>query len=157
MSESEFWKPIPGHEAYLVSSLGRFKNATTNRTLNPWKNRKGYFYVSLGSKTKKEVHYFVAITFLGPRSQGKEVNHKDGDKSNNCASNLEWVTRSQNVKHAFDNKLNYSGSKHGQSKLIESQVIEIKQLLKNKQKGKPPFYQDIAKAFNVDRKTIELS
>lgn len=166
------WRLIPGEEGYEASSLGevrsldseekvlnRWGTITTRlrrgRILKSWVNSKGYHYLSLGAKNRKELHYWVATAFLGPRPKGLQVNHKDGDKSNNCPDNLEWVTRSVNVQHAFDNNLNQSGSKHGISKLTEKQVCEIKKTLVGKTKRKKPYYSDIAAVFGVDRKTIE--
>ena len=59
------------------------------------------------------VHRLIAITFLGLPQEGKrEVNHKDGNKFNNVVSNLEWVSRSSNIKHAY----RVLGMPHSQSK-----------------------------------------
>ena len=169
--EEEIWKDIPGFEGeYQASNLGRIrgldrevsyslKGTTVKRLqkgkiLTPHKNRDGYFYVSLDSRTLKALHYFIGITFLGPKPDGFEINHKDGNKSNNAVSNLEWVTPQQNVIHAFEHKLRHSGSKHGTSKLTESQVGEIKEALANKEKFKRPYYTEIAVKYGVDRTTI---
>ena len=72
------------------------------------------------------VHALVAIFFIAPFREGLEVNHKDGDKQNNRADNLEWVTHSANVKHAIDNGLKKhirhkpfpKGSEHPYSKKV---------------------------------------
>ncbi|HDR4494270.1 TPA: HNH endonuclease [Bacillus cereus biovar anthracis] len=63
-------------------------------------NEFGYMIVSIDKKVRK-VHRMVAIAFLG-KKDGLDVNHKDGDKKNNNISNLEWVTRSENIKHSYD-------------------------------------------------------
>lgn len=170
---SEVWKDIPGFEGcYQASTFGRIRSlggsitmanrwgteTTINkkgRVLRPWISKSGYLYIGLGLKSKKEVHYFVAVTFLGPRLHLHQVNHKDGIKTNNDISNLEWCTRSANIKHAFATGLNHSGSKHGISKLDEQQVTEIKMLLEGKKRYSKPYYSDLAKDYGVDRKTIE--
>lgn len=170
---NEEWKTIPGYDNYEASSLGRIRSLDyeeeianrwgsttirrhTGRVLKSWINKKGYNYVSLGAKNKKEAHYWIAMTFLGPRKDAMEVNHKNGNKSDNSVENLEWVTRSQNSRHAFDTGLNHVGSKHGISKLDEAQVAQIKTILLTKVKRNVrPYYKEIAIMFGVDRKTIE--
>lgn len=58
--------------------------------------------VDSGKKVQK-VHRMVAATFLGGPTDKTEVNHKDGNKLNNAVSNLEWVTRQENMSHAWTN------------------------------------------------------
>jgi len=74
--------------------------------LNPsTKGRYPQVCLYLGARNKratKTVHRLVAEYFLR-KKKGCEVNHKDGNKKNNCASNLEWVTRSENIQHSFKN------------------------------------------------------
>jgi hypothetical protein len=170
----ETWRDIPGHQGYQASSLGRIRSldrkqknmsrwgtlverVLAGKILKHWINKKGYHYVNLGAgqNNRKEVHYWIASTFMGERPTGFEINHKDGNKNNNAPDNLEFVTRGENIRHAFANKLNHSGSKHGISKLNESQVVEIRQALKGKRKRMRPYYSEIASTYRVDRKTIE--
>ena len=61
------------------------------------------------------LHVLVAEAFLGPCPKGKEANHRDGDRKNNAASNLEFVTHSQNVRHAL--RLGLRRRKYGQQHL----------------------------------------
>ena len=97
------WKPIVGYEGfYDVSNDGQVRNARTKRVL---KNQKsgGYEHVSLYMKNSCKISYIhrlVAIAFLQENKEKKEVNHIDGIKTNNSISNLEWVTRSENMIHA---------------------------------------------------------
>jgi hypothetical protein len=109
------WKSIGGFDSYEVSSAGtirRIKDRSGNpidrsmaRTLNP----NGYFKVILqqeGKGSTRYVHDLVARAFHGdPVGDKNQVNHKDGNKKNNSDENLEWMTRSENMHHAYDTGL----------------------------------------------------
>ena len=111
------WADVSGYEGlYQVSSDGRVrsldrvvempnrhgsmtKRRHKGRELRQWVHPRGYVYVSLaegGRKENRTVHSLVALHFLEGTG---EVNHKDMDKTNNDASNLEWTTRQENVSH----------------------------------------------------------
>lgn len=71
--------------------------------------KNGYYTVGLQINKKKKVffvHRLVAEYFVAPKKDNLQVNHIDGNKTNNDFRNLEWVTPSQNTKHAYDNGLN---------------------------------------------------
>lgn len=108
------WKPIPEYEElYEVSNFGQIKSIKgKTRTLNHeiiMKQRighAGYHYVSLCKNGKRKflkVHRLVIETFNG--KSNLEVNHKDGNKSNNALNNLEYCTHKENMAHAFENHL----------------------------------------------------
>lgn len=104
----EIWKDIKGYEGYYqVSSEGQIKNILNNKILTGDTNNAGYRRVWLCTPVKKRmfVHRIVAITFCNGYEEDKVVNHKDGNKTNNKAENLEWVTRSENDLHAYKNNL----------------------------------------------------
>lgn len=106
----EIWKPIKGYEnLYLISNYGSVLGIKRNNILKPGKHEKGYLMVVLTkngiSKTYK-VHRLVANTFLG-EPNGMEVNHIDGDKTNNSVWNLEYCTHSENMAHAKSTGLIY--------------------------------------------------
>lgn len=70
---------------------------------------------SIAKIRHKYVHRLVAEVWLEkPSELHEEVNHKDGNKDNNSTNNLEWVTRTENVRHAVDNKLAWNMPKQGQ-------------------------------------------
>lgn len=144
---SEIWKPIKGYEGfYEVSNLGnvriverrvRFGNqfrTVKPKNLKPNDNGKGYKYYSLrvnGGKVKHVyAHRVVAEVFLCNCFDLPEVNHIDGNKSNNCVDNLEWCTRSENLVHAHRTGLNYSlkGEANPQAKLTTEKVLKVREL-----------------------------
>lgn len=100
----EIWKDIKNYEGYYqVSSEGHIRNVNTGHILKGDTNNLGYRRVWLYAPIAKRmfIHRLVAMAFCENWPEEKVVNHKDGDKQNNTASNLEWVTRSENDLHAF--------------------------------------------------------
>lgn len=114
----EIWKPVVGYERYYeISNLGRVKslsreiiksNGVRQRRSEYIKkitqDADGYQTVGLcvnGLNKKEKVHTLVARAFVNGWFDGAEVNHKDFDRSNNNASNLEWVSHKDNVDHTI--------------------------------------------------------
>ncbi len=104
----ELWKDIPEYDAYAVSNHGRIRRTKASRgtrvgkLLNPWKGTDGYLYVTLCIDREIKavaMHRLVCLAFMGPYPEGKETNHKDGDKANPRLDNLEWMTRTENNLH----------------------------------------------------------
>ena len=110
----EEWRDVKGFEGfYKVSNLGRVYSCYANCILKSVIRGKGYEGVSLymgwinGKKKYKQayVHRLVAEAFIENPDNLPEVNHKDGNKMNNCVDNLEWVTGLQNKHHAINTGL----------------------------------------------------
>ena len=141
------WKIIPDtNRLYLANKNGDIiraaetvafgKNTRTlgQRPLSQKTKQNGYKEVNLhlerNKGTSKYVHRLIARTFIGEIPKGYNVNHKDGDKSNNRLENLEILTCSQNTKHAINNGLfkpkGSKGSKHHRSTTNEKEVKEIR-------------------------------
>lgn len=71
-------------------------------------------YLGKRRRVRRGVHQLVAVTFLNPKpTPNHEVNHINGDPTDNKAANLKWVTREENEAHATQNGLKASGSQHG--------------------------------------------
>ena len=120
------------HDRYIAFSDGRIANANTGKVLSPGKMSKGYMTVCLydGSVPKKPksflVHRLIAVAFLGDCDL--QVNHKNGDRSDNRLENLEWVTNQENIDHAR-NVLGKTGhgTANGRCKIPPEVVVKIKE------------------------------
>ena len=108
--EGERWKISTVSSNYAISNFGRVFSLATERLIRQEPNSCGYMRFGWQETPKKRskvlTHREVALLFLSDQSvDGKQVNHKDGNKQNNRATNLEWVTGSQNTAHAHANGL----------------------------------------------------
>lgn len=110
---SERWRPVPGHDGYEVSDLGRVRsiNRLVQRGLHfvrrkgcdlkPATSRSGHRCVVLAPAGTKQIHAIVMLAFVGPYPEGAEILHLDGDASNNALVNLKYGTRAENVRQAY--------------------------------------------------------
>ena len=99
----EWWKIIEDYPNYEVSNMGRVGNRVMGKVLRPGKN-KGYLQVKLRENGKKKsfrIHRLVATVFIPNPESKPEVNHINGIKTDNRASNLEWCSSKENVNHAY--------------------------------------------------------
>lgn len=168
---NEEWRDVGGYESlYQISNLGRVKSLSRvcrspfgvtglrvvrERIRKVSLNSDGYPLVRLSKEGRTElflIHRLVAAAFL-KKAPGKDwVNHKDLDKTNNCATNLEWCTPQENDHHATLFGAKPKGSCHGMSKLTEESVRQIKQRLRIKD----TIQRKLAKEFGVSVGTLQL-
>lgn len=143
----EQWKKIDGYEYYFVSNLGNVKSESRFITkkdgtkqfvkgvlMKKFKTNCNYFVVGLvdlnGYQKRHLVHRLVLIAFHGLHESKNQVNHINGDKSDNRLENLEWVNCSENQKHAHSIGLkSQKGENHTQSRLTSKDILEIRELL----------------------------
>ena len=126
----EQWKTCTDVPRIEVSNLGGIREAKTGRKWYVAPDKLGYVVGQYGLNGKKKtfkLHRLVAKEFVDNPNGYLEVNHIDGDKLNNKAENLEWCTRQQNVRHAFDMGLNkpHIGECNGRSILNEEIVRNV--------------------------------
>lgn len=99
----EIWRSIKGYGgSYQVSNLGRVYSNNAHKIIHPYRNNKGYLKIDLykdGECKKFFVHRLVAETYIPNPNGYPQVNHKDEDKENNCASNLEYCDSKYNVNY----------------------------------------------------------
>jgi len=153
----EIWKTIKGFSNYEISNFGRVKSLN-RKGIMKIQFAKNYPVIGLWKNSKRiqiDIHLLVIYHFGKPKPSPKhECNHIDGDKRNNWNINLEWMTPKENSQHAHDNGLcnPVRGINHPRSKLIDSQVKEIRKIYKT---GKSSFIK-LGKKYGVDASTIKF-
>lgn len=127
MSHAVEWREHPRYPGFHISVSGQVRGLK-GWVLKPETVVGGYHRVRLNDGKKHLVHVLVAETFMGPKPQGYQVNHKDGVTSNNAVTNLEYVTPSANVRHSLDvlGRRRAKGSRNGASRLTEEQVAQLR-------------------------------
>lgn len=165
VTTSEIWKPIPMTDGrYEASSFGRIRRIWTSarrpKSGNPLKNaprQHGYTEVRVSDCRERNftvlAHRLIANAFHGNCPAGKEINHKNGKKSDNRPDNLEYVTRSENLRHSFRELRSASSyTRWGPQKLTKQDVQEI--ILRY---ATGYFLQrEIAKDFKIGRQYVGL-
>ena len=95
--QKEIWRDVAGYEGeYLVSNMGRVLRVSDSRLLTPVKNYAGYYVIGFRHHQYRLARV-VASAFIPNPEHLPQINHKDGNKSNNCVDNLRWCTAKENV------------------------------------------------------------
>lgn len=133
---NEIWKDIKGWEGiYQVSNVGRVKSlkrflVKEERIMGLHDNGRGYLNVRLRKDSRgnvKYIHRLVAETFISNLENKQEVNHKNGDKSDNRVENLEWCSPEENREHAIRTGLMaFEGENNGMAKFSQQTILELR-------------------------------
>lgn len=146
----EIWKPVDNYEGLLkVSSFGRIKSigrkVLNSGTYNGFYIKKdmilkqriskhGYYTVSFRQKSFL-VHRLVTKAFIPNKENKPQVNHIDGNKLNNNLNNLEWCSRLENMRHAFNLGLIKPNKEHQKNITEKARVVNLKPVLKYSKEG----------------------
>ena len=161
-NSTEIWKPVVGWEGwYSVSKPGRVRRdmtatgATVGRILKTRPHAHGYRNVALhkpGFEKLMLVHRLVLESFVGPCPPGHEGNHKNGDKADNRLTELERITRQENMRHARC-VLGHTnaGMRHGNAILRDFDVLAIRRVIQRKSGT----HRRIAEWYGISHSTVE--
>lgn len=168
--QPEIWKPVVGFESeYEVSNLGRIRSVARiksheqsvggkrisvtrnypSKVLSPGSQDSGHQHVQLGRGKTQRVHTLVLEAFKGPRPEGQEARHLDGQPTNNAAANLEWATHVSNMSDLDRHGTRLIAGKNHQSKLTP----EIARIIRAR-KGTSS-QKVLAAEFGVGKSTIQ--
>jgi hypothetical protein len=109
-------KQVPNSPNYCITLDGKLFSLTRMKYVKPSYDRDGYVFYRMSYKSRefqKKAHRLVAITYLPNPLNKSDVNHIDGKKDNNLLCNLEWMTKSENAKHAWDTGLQKRNRNNG--------------------------------------------
>lgn len=167
IEQGETWRPIPGFEGYEVSDLGRVRSfrrhggrgrglMETPRIKKVHPSAVGYLCVTLqkpdGNRCSKyHVHALVAAAFLGPRPEGMQVAHADGDRGNARLVNLRYATPAENAEDKRKHGTDTPGERNGRHKLTDRDVREIRQL-----RTRGALQRELAERFGVSISAIQF-
>lgn len=147
--ETEEWCTIESVPNYEVSSFGNFRRKD-GKPIKQWKTNWGYMQTQFNTTKKQNCHRLVATCFCPNPNNYPFVNHKNSIKHDNRASNLEWCTQSQNLKHAF--KFGFKsidGERHPSAKFTDSKVSLVRHMKSTGIKS-----SEIAKELGIDVKSV---
>ena len=140
---------------YSITRDGHVWSHITNKFLKPFlipRGGKGYFGIKLRKDMKyynRPIHRLVAETWIGPRPDGMQICHCDGDSFNNDVGNLRYDTPSENYRDREIHDMDPRGEKNGMSRFTERDILSIRAMLRN-----GLTQSSVAKAFGTDQGTV---
>lgn len=129
----EHWVPSPRSNSYLISSYGKVRHIRSANPVKSHRDLRGYHQICFHNKTIK-LATLVAEAFYGPKAAGMHVAHLDGNKENNHAFNLAYVTPKENAAHKSLHGTNLVGERHHAAKLSADDVRYIRKYYKKRSK-----------------------
>ena len=154
-NKDEFWKPLNLEgvpSGYEVSNLGRIRSIKITYIKTQIVSGYERFCTQQNYETKAVlVHRAVAKAFVDNPDNKPQVNHKDANKLNNLPENLEWVTRSENQLHAYQNGLQKDSSNdiHWSLRLSEEDLINLKTMIDNNHS-----FRKVGKLYKMTRSQV---
>ena len=122
---------IKDRKVTYVQNGKEFEQTRKGKIVSPWIGHNGYLIIAIkkdGSRPKFLVHRLVASAFCENFDPNITVNHIDGNKTNNHWTNLEWISRSENTRKQWvDRLVDIRGEKHPSCKLLDREVFEIRE------------------------------
>lgn len=160
----EEWKDIVGYEGiYQISNLGnvkgfKFTSGYKEHLLKPLFDKDGYCKVNLYKDRKLKrvsIHRLVASTFIPNPENKPQINHIDGNKQNNSADNLEWVTSKENIRHSIEKGLTKNKGKDNWKarKVICITTGKVYNCVNDAEKETGVSHQNIIKVCKGERKS----
>lgn len=141
---------------YMITEDGKVYSCMYNKFLFKWLDKDGYEKITLcctdGKRHAFSVHRLVMETYCPiDNPSNMQINHKDGNKTNNSVENLEWCTCAENINHACKTKLRKDkGEDNNSANLTEKDVFDIIDLILSKKYT----YKQIGEMYNVCEETI---
>ena len=126
-------RTIKDFENYLITKDGDIYSNYFYKKIKSSKDKNGYLRTRLVNKSGRKsvfIHRLLAIAYLPNPLNKPHINHKDGNKSNNKLSNLEWCTHKENMQHAWDNNL-YADYSESIKKANKARSIEVYDTVNN--------------------------
>jgi hypothetical protein len=132
---NEQWRQIPEHDGYDASTLGRIRSwwhthgwvGQKSKIMSFWTNKKGYRVVTL-KRGPTQIQPLILAAFVGPRPEGLQARHLDGNPGNNRLSNLKYGTAKENGEDKVRHGTSRQGTHHEYAAFTEEQVVEIRRL-----------------------------
>jgi hypothetical protein len=141
------WSEVPGKPGYRVSDQGAVESEWRRkgrgrgrapllfrsgvfRPLKVSPSKQGYASVSLGRGPRWKVAVLVLLAFVGPKPEGQECRHLNGDRMNSRRDNVAWGTPLENAQDRIRHGTQASGERHGMAKLSDAQAAEALTLLR---------------------------
>lgn len=147
------YKDMKEDSRYEISKLGIVRNKQTKKIKSQYVSSTGYYMISISRNNKSNpyrVHRLIANNYMENPENKPSINHKDGNKLNNCIDNLEWCSHQENMTHAFKTGLaNNTGENNGMAKINIEIARNIKKMLRAKISQ-----QKIADSFGISRSLV---